>query len=89
MALGATPGRVLHLVVNEGMRMVLAGVAVGLVGGLAVGRAVSSLVFGVKVYDPETFVLVAVVLTAIALAACVFPARRAARVDPMVALREE
>lgn len=89
MALGATPGRVLHLVVNEGMRMVLAGVVVGLVGGLALGRAVSSLVFGVKVYDPETFILVAVVLTAIALAACVFPARRAARVDPMVALREE
>jgi len=89
MALGATPGRVLHLVVNEGMRMVLAGVVVGLVGGLALGRAVSSLVFGVKVHDPLTFVVVAIVLTAIALAACVFPARRAARVDPMVALREE
>ena len=89
MALGATPGRVLNLVVNEGMKMVLAGVVVGLAGGLALGRTVSSLVFGVKVYDPATFVLVAVVLTAIALAACVIPARRAARVDPMVALREE
>ena len=89
MALGATPGRVLNLVVNEGMKMVLVGVVIGLAGGLALGRAVSSLVFGVKVHDPLTFGLVAVVLTAIALAACVFPARRAARVDPMVALREE
>jgi len=89
MALGATPRRVLNLVVNEGMKMVLAGVAIGMVGGLALGRTVSSLVFGVPVHDPLTFVLVAVVLTAIALAACIIPARRAARVDPMVALREE
>ena len=89
MALGATPGRVLHLVVNEGMKMVLVGVAVGLAGGLALGRAVSSLVFGVNVHDTKTFVVAAVVLTAVALAACIFPARRAAKVDPMVALREE
>lgn len=89
MALGATPGRVLKLIVHEGMKMVLAGVAVGLIGGLALGKAVSSLVFGVPVRDPATFVLVAVLLTVIALAACIIPARRAARVDPMVALREE
>jgi len=89
MALGATPARVLNLIVHEGMKMVLAGVVIGLVGGLALGKAVSSLVFGVAVHDPMTFVVVAVVLIVIALAACVIPARRAARVDPMVALREE
>ncbi|HEY1676671.1 MAG TPA: ABC transporter permease [Candidatus Sulfotelmatobacter sp.] len=89
MALGATPGNVLRLIVGEGMRVVLIGVVIGLAGGLALGRAVSSLVFGVPVRDPATFIVVAVILAAIALAACVIPARRAARVDPMVALRYE
>jgi len=89
MALGATPRSVLQLIVGQGMKVVLIGVVVGLAGGLALGRAVSSLVFGVPVRDPATFSLVAVVLTAVALAACIIPARRAARVDPMVALREE
>jgi putative ABC transport system permease protein len=89
MALGATPGSVLKLIVRGGMKMVLAGVAAGLAGGLALGRAVSSLVFGVTVRDPATFALVAVTLSGVALAACAIPARRAARVDPMVALRDE
>jgi putative ABC transport system permease protein len=89
MALGATPRSVLQLIVGQGMKVVLIGVGIGLLGGLALGRAVSSLVFGVPVRDPATFSLVAVVLTAVALAACIIPARRAARVDPMVALREE
>ena len=89
MALGATPVRVLNVIVHEGMKMVLAGVLIGLVGGLALGKTVSSLVFRVPVHDPVTFVVVAVLLTVIALAACIIPARRAARVDPMVALREE
>jgi len=89
MALGATPGRMLQLIVGEGMKVVLVGVVVGLAGGLALGRAVSSLVFGVPVRDPATFTLVAVTLSVIALAACAIPARRAARVDPMVALRYE
>jgi len=89
MALGATQGRVLKLIVSEGMKVALLGVILGIVGGLALGKTVSSLVFGVQVYDPATFSVVAVVLTATALAACAIPARRAARVDPMVALREE
>ena len=89
MALGATPRSVLQLVVGQGMKVVLIGVGIGLAGALALGRAISSLMFGVKVRDPATFSLVAVVLAAVALAACVIPARRAARVDPMVALREE
>jgi ABC-type antimicrobial peptide transport system permease subunit len=77
MALGATPARVLKLIVGEGMKVILAGVAVGLAGGLALGRAVSSLVFGVTVRDPATFGVVAVALTSVALAACAIPARRA------------
>jgi putative ABC transport system permease protein len=89
MALGATSGGVLRLVVGEGLKVVLAGVAIGLAGGLVLGRTVSSLVFGVSVRDPSTFAGVAVVLTMVALVACVVPARRAARVDPMVALRYE
>ncbi len=89
MALGATPRSVLQLIVGQGMKVVLIGVGIGLAGGLALGRAVASLVFGVPIHDPATFSLVAVVLTAVALAACIIPARRAARVHPMVALREE
>jgi putative ABC transport system permease protein len=89
MALGATPRSVLQLMVSQGMKMVLVGIGIGLAGGLALGRAVSSLVFGVPVRDPATFSLVSVVLIGVALAACIVPARRAARVDPMVALREE
>ncbi len=89
VALGATPRSVLQLIVGQGMKVALIGVGLGLVGGLALGRAVSSLVFGVPVRDPATFTLVAFALTLVALAACIIPARRAARVDPMVALREE
>jgi putative ABC transport system permease protein len=89
MALGATPRRVLELIVSEGMRVVLLGLVIGLAGGLALGRTVQSLVYGVGVRDPKIYFVVAASLTAVALAACFIPARRAAVVDPMVALREE
>jgi putative ABC transport system permease protein len=89
IALGAQANTVLRLVVSEGMRVGLAGIAIGLVAALAAGRALSSIVYGVAVRDPATFVSVAIVLTVIALAACFIPARRAAKVDPMVSLRYE
>ena len=89
MALGATPGGVLRLVVGDGMKVALIGIGAGLLGGLALGRTLSSLVFGVPVRDPATFLGVAVALASVALAACAIPAFRASRVDPMVALRYE
>jgi putative ABC transport system permease protein len=89
MALGATPRRVLELVVSEGMRVVLLGLVIGLAGGLALGRTVQSIVYGVGVRDPKVYLVVAATLTAVALAACFIPARRAADIDPMVALRED
>jgi putative ABC transport system permease protein len=89
MALGATPRDVMRLVVGQGLAVVLVGLGLGLAGGLALGRAVSSLVYGITVSDPATYAAVAMLLGAVALAACALPARRAARVDPMVALRCE
>ena len=89
MALGATPRVVLRLIVSEGMKVVLIGIGVGVIGGLALGQIVSSLVFGVHVWDPWIFVSVTVVLAGISLAACAVPAIRASRVDPIVALRYE
>ena len=89
MALGATPRGVLSLVVGEGMTVALIGIGVGLIGGLALGRALSSLVFAVTVRDPATFVGVGAALAIVALAACVISGRRAASVDPMAALRYE
>jgi len=89
MALGAQPEGVLRLVVGEGMLVALAGVAIGLVAALALSRTLSSLLFEVPERDPATFAAVAVALTLVALVACALPARRASRVDPMIALREE
>jgi putative ABC transport system permease protein len=89
LALGAPRRRVLRLVIREGMTMGVVGIAAGLVTAVAVSQVLSSLVFGVPVRDPATFVAVAVVLTLVSLAACAVPALRASRVDPMVSLREE
>jgi putative ABC transport system permease protein len=89
IALGATPGSVLRLIVREGMNVVLVGIGSGMVAGLALGQTVSSLVFGVPVRDPATFVSVAVVLASVALAACAIPALRGSRVNPVVVLRYE
>jgi ABC-type antimicrobial peptide transport system permease subunit len=66
-----------------------AGIAAGLAAGFALGRVIESLVYGVTVRDPATFVVVGVTLTIVALAACSIPARRAARVDPIIALRDD
>jgi len=89
VALGAQPVDVLRMVLADGARMTLAGVCIGMVAALGLTRLMSSMLFGVKPTDPLTFVAVAVVLGAIALLACLVPAQRAMRVDPIVALRYE
>jgi putative ABC transport system permease protein len=89
LALGASLSDVLRMVVFEGMRPTLLGVTVGTVGALALARVMSSLIYGVKPTDPFTFLSVAVVLAVVALFASIIPAYRAAKVDPMVALRYE
>jgi putative ABC transport system permease protein len=89
MALGATPRQVLGLVVKQGMSLVLIGVAIGIVGALALARTLASLLFGVKASDPLTFAAVSLVLGGVAFVATFIPAHRATRVDPMTALRYE
>lgn len=89
MALGAAPGGVLRLILMESAKLVLLGLAVGTAAALVFTRFLSTLLFRVHPTDPLTFIGVAVLLTVIALAACYIPARRAAKVDPMVALRHE
>jgi putative ABC transport system permease protein len=87
MAIGAQPGDIFRMIISEGLRLSLTGVAVGLVGALWLGGAASSLLFGVNASDPLTFATISLLLTAVAVAACYFPARRAMKVDPIVALR--
>lgn len=89
MALGATTREVLRLVIRQGMKPALYGVALGLLGAFALTRLIKSLLFGVSASDPLTFLLVAALLGIVALLACYLPARRAASVDPMIALRHE
>jgi predicted permease len=89
MALGAKPSEVLRLLLGQGAKLVLAGAASGIVAGLGLVRAMQSLLYGVSAADPLSFLGATVLLAIVALAACYIPARRAMRVDPMVALRCE
>ena len=87
MAVGAQAGDIFRMIIGEGLMLSVTGVALGLVGALWLGRAASSLLFGVTASDPLTFAAVSLLLTAVAVTACYFPARRAMKLDPIRALR--
>jgi putative ABC transport system permease protein len=89
LALGAKKGKILQMILRQGLELAIAGAALGLAGALMVSHLMAGLLYGVSPTDPLTFVGVTLVLTAVALAACYIPAKRAMRVDPLVALRYE
>jgi ABC-type antimicrobial peptide transport system permease subunit len=89
IALGAGRKDILSLVVNHGMKMALAGVAIGLIAAFGLTRLIENMLYGVSATDPATFAVIALLLVAVALAACLAPAWRATKVDPITALRHE
>jgi putative ABC transport system permease protein len=89
LALGAQPHDVMNLILRQGLQLISVGLVLGLVSALALTRLMKSLLFGVSATDPLTFAMIALLLTFVALLACWIPARRATKVDPMVALRCE
>jgi putative ABC transport system permease protein len=89
VALGASSRDVLRMVLGEGLKMTLAGVGIGLAASLGLTRLITQLIYGVNAADPITFAGVALLLTSVAVIACYIPARRAMRVDPVIALRYE
>jgi putative ABC transport system permease protein len=89
MAIGVREGNVLQLILRQGMTVALVGIAIGLAGAFAFSRVMESLVFGIQVRDPVTYLSAAGLLAIAAAAACYIPARRASRLDPIVALRED
>jgi ABC-type antimicrobial peptide transport system permease subunit len=89
MALGATPSKVTGLVLTQGLRLILVGLGLGLACALSLSHLLRTFLHGVSPFDPVTFLGVAALLTLVSLAACWVPAQRAARVEPMIALRQE
>jgi putative ABC transport system permease protein len=89
LALGAQPKDVLRLILGQGVRLTVIGSVIGLAGAFALTRVMSSLLYGVSATDPMTFVVAALALSVVALAACYIPARRVTKIDPMIALRCE
>jgi ABC-type antimicrobial peptide transport system permease subunit len=89
VALGAHPGDVLRLILGEGLRLIVAGAALGIVFALIATRFIATMIYGVSATDPLVFLLVIALLVAVSLAACYVPARRATLVDPIIALRYE
>jgi ABC-type antimicrobial peptide transport system permease subunit len=89
MALGAQPGQLLRRTVSEGMAPVAAGLGIGVLAALVLTRFLSGLLYGIKPQDPLTLLVTVITLALVALAAAWFPARRAARVDPLIVLREQ
>jgi putative ABC transport system permease protein len=89
MAMGAQSGRILRLVVSQGMRLAIVGLVLGTLIALASTRVLSSLLFGVSAHDPLIFGGVSLILATAAIMACYIPARRATKVDPIIALRDE